>query len=84
MYLEESNIAALNNIFKILDAEGYVMQDFPNSPRVEFYAKNRVINLISEDKSPIISYLKKEENEEFGFPFYIHLPKGNNGFEIIR
>jgi len=26
----------------------------------------------------------KETNEEFGFPFYIHLPKGKNSFEIIR
>ncbi|MGN8059991.1 hypothetical protein ACTJKN_27175 [Pedobacter sp. 22163] len=84
MYLEEDNIAELNSIFKMLDAEGYVMQGFPEVPRVEFYAKNRVVNLIREDKSPIISYLKTEENEEFGFPFYIHLPKGNNGFEIIR
>ncbi|MBE5320501.1 hypothetical protein IM793_15145 [Pedobacter sp. MR2016-19] len=83
MYLEEDNIAALNNIFKMIDAEGYVMQDFPNVPREAFYAKNRLINLIREDKSPIISYLKKAENEEFGFPFYIYLPKGNTGFEII-
>ncbi|SDH50225.1 hypothetical protein SAMN05421827_12721 [Pedobacter terrae] len=84
MYLEEDNIVALNNIFKMIDAEGYVMQDFPDVPKVVFYAKNRVINLIREDKSPIISYLKKAENEEFGFPFYIYLPKGNTGFEIIR
>jgi len=84
MYLEEDNLAALNNIFKMLNAEGYILQDFPDVPRAEFYAKNRVLNLIREDKSPIISYLKKAENEEFGFPFYIHLPKNKNSFEIIR
>lgn len=84
MYLEEDNLVGLKNIFKMLNAEGYVLQDFPETSRVEFYAKSRLLNLLREDKSPIISYLKKEENEEFGFPFYIHLPKGNNGFEIIR
>lgn len=84
MYLQEDNITGLNNIFNMLDAEGYVMQDFPEQPKAEFYAKNRVVNLIRENRSPIISYLKEEENEEFGFPFYIHLIKNKNSFEIIR
>jgi len=84
MYLAEDNISGLNNIFKMLDNEGYVMQDFPEAPRLEFYAKNRVVNLVREDRSPIISYLKKGAGEEFGFPFYIHSPKSKNSFEIIR
>lgn len=84
MYLQEDNIAGLNNVFTMLNAENYVLEDFPDNPKIEFYGQNRLINLIRENYSPIISYLKKEENEEFGFPFYIHLPKGNNGFEIIR
>ncbi|WP_343522830.1 hypothetical protein [Pedobacter sp.] len=84
MYLEEDNIAGLKNIFKMLDNEGYVMQDFPEAPNAEFYAKNRVVNLIREDRSPIISYLKKGADEEFGFPFYIHWLTNKDSFEIIR
>ncbi|MBO9676262.1 MAG: hypothetical protein J7577_22670 [Sphingobacteriaceae bacterium] len=84
MYLEEDNIAGLKNIFKMLDSEDYVMQGFPEAPRLEFYAKNMVVNLVREDRSPIISYLKKGADEEFGFPFYIHSPKSKNSFEIIR
>ena len=84
MYLIEDNLAALKNIFKMLEAEEYVLQEFPMTPLVEFYAGNRVINLKRENHSPIISYLKKAENEEFGFPFYIYVPKNANSFEIIR
>jgi len=84
MYLDEDNIAGLNNIFKMLEAEGYIMQDFPETPQISLYAKNRIVNLVRENTSPVIFYLKKETNEEFGFPFYIHLPKGKNSFEIIR
>lgn len=84
MYLNEDNLAALKNMFKMLEGEEYVLQEFPVQPQVEFYAGNRVINLKRENHSPIISYLKKAENQEFGFPFYIHLPKNKNSFEIIR
>ncbi|WP_029281982.1 hypothetical protein [Pedobacter sp. R20-19] len=68
----------------MINAEGYVIQDFPEQPKIEFYAKNRVANLIRDNQLPIISYLKKEENEEFGFPFYINIPEGKTAFEIIR
>ncbi|WP_412466919.1 hypothetical protein [Pedobacter sp. KLB.chiD] len=84
MYLQEDNIVGLNNIFKMLETEGYVMQDFPETPHIEFYAKNRIANLVRMDKSPVISYLKTESNEEFGFPFFIHLPKNKDSFEVIR
>lgn len=84
MYLEEDNLSALKNMFAMLAEEDYVLQEFPNQTKLEFYAQNKMLNLKRKNHSPIISYLKKGADEEFGFPFYIHLPKGNNGFEIIR
>lgn len=82
--LNEDNLKGINDMFSSLNSGGFILQEFPEFPKINFYDKNRVLNLIREDNNPILYYVNKTANEEFSLPLWVCMKTESSNFEVIR
>ncbi|WP_291940275.1 hypothetical protein [Chryseobacterium sp.] len=76
------NKLELSKLFEELAAGNYILEEFPRSTALKFFAAGRVCTLTGTGERPVIHYTNKETNEEFSLPLLIH--KKNNKYSIIR
>lgn len=76
------NKVELSTLFEELDGGKYILEEFPASTELMFFADNKVYTIVRTGGNPIIRYYNKQTNEEFLFPVLIH--KKNESYRIIR